>query len=395
MNLGGVTLSSTGGSDAFVIKYSPTGAVLWARNLGGSGDEMVDAVAIDNAGYVLLTARFTGTASFGGTALASSGPSDMVVAKYAGANGAHQWSKRFGGVYEDTAAAVAVDAANNVYLTGYFRGTVSFGGAVLSVPYTSDLDVFLAKLTPAGAHVWSKNFTNTGNERGYGIAVDGAGNVAIAGSFSNTVNLGGANLTSLNALTDIFVARFTTNGAHSWSKRFGAADGNDAGHAVAMDSSGNVVIGGVVSRSADFGGGLLSMLGGTDGFVAKYTASAGNHMWSRRLGGAGNDYVHGVAVDDANNVVVAGAFGGLAGFGGASLPLVGMLDAFVAKYGPTGTYVWARGLGGSNSDVGQAVGIAGAANPVTAGYFSGTGSFGGTTLTSSGMADSFVSRLAP
>jgi hypothetical protein len=281
-----------------------------------------------------------------------------------------------------------------VYFTGYFRGTVSFGGPSLSVPYTSDLDVFVAKLTPAGAYVWAKNFTNDGNERGYGIAADSTGNVVVTGSFSNTINFGGGNLTSLNAMTDIFVARFTTTGVHSWSKRFGAPDGNENGYSAAMDTSGNVVVAGWALKPVDFGGGLLSALGSADGFVAKYTASSGSHMWSRRVGGSGNDYAYGVAVDGANNVLVAGAIGGQANFGGISLSLLGSSDAFVAKYGSTGNLLWARGLGGIDAEVGRGVGVAGG-NPVTSGYFAGSGVFGGTTLTSSGMSDGFVTRLAP
>ena len=108
------------------------------------------------------------------------------------------WSKRFGGTSDDAASALAVDARGNVYFTGYFRATIDFGGGPLTVPFTTDLDVYITKLDAAGNYVWAKNFTNDGNERGYGIAVDGSGNVAITGYFSNTVNFGGTSLTSVN-----------------------------------------------------------------------------------------------------------------------------------------------------------------------------------------------------
>jgi hypothetical protein len=91
---------------------------------------------------------------------------------------------------------------------------------------------------------------------------------------------------------------------------------------------------------------------------------------------------------------VSGAIGGLASFGGISLPVLGSSDAFVAKYGPTGALVWARGLGGSNAETGHGVALSGS-NPVTVGYFDGAGVFAGTTLNSSGAADGFVTRLAP
>src|SRR6185369_16713994 len=116
--------------------------------------------------------------------------------------------------------------------------------------------------------------------------------------------------------------------------------------------------------------------------------------WSRRLGGTGNDYGYGVATDSASNVYVSGALGGLGSFGGLNLTALGSSDAFVAKYGPTGTLLWARLLGGLDAETGRGVALSGS-NPVTIGYFYGAGVFAGTTLNSSGMADGFVTRLAP
>ncbi|MGH7894986.1 MAG: PKD domain-containing protein, partial [Candidatus Binatia bacterium] len=395
VDCGGVTLTSAGGADWFLAKYTPAGALLWARSFGGTTDDFVESVAVDASGNVVAAGRFSGTASFGGaTPFVANGPGDMALAKY-DANGAHQWSKQFGGAYDDSAAAVATDGTGNIYLTGYFIGTVNFGGSILRVPFDTDLDVFVAKFNSAGAHLWSKNFPNTGNDRGYGIAVDGGGNVAITGYFSNDIDFGGGLLTSVNGMTDIFVARFTTAGVHSWSKRFGAPDGNEGGNAVAMDGSGNVVVTGYAIKAVDFGGGLLSALGSADAFVAKYAATSGTHQWSRRLGGPNNDYGYSVAVDGAGSIVVGGSFEGTASFGGGSLTTVGQGDAFVAKYGSAGAPTWARQLGGASSDVGQEVAVTAAGEPVTVGYFYGTGTFAGTPLTSAGMADAFVAKMSP
>jgi hypothetical protein len=78
-------------------------------------------------------------------------------------------------------------------------------------------------------------------------------------------------------------------------------------------------------------------------------------MWSRRLGGIGNDYGYGVAADSASNVYVSGSIGALGSFGGVNLTPLGPSDAFVAKYGPTGTLVWARGLGGADAETARGV----------------------------------------
>jgi len=397
INVGGTSLQSAGGSDWFLVKYSGSGSVVWAKRFGGTGEDLLDAVALGPDGNIVATGRCGGSASFGGATFVTSGSSDMVVAKYSGATGAHLWSKQFGGIYDDAASAVAVDPNNNVLFTGYFRGVVDFGGGALRTPYDTDLDVFVAKLSSAGAHVWSKHFTNTGNERGYGIATDAGGNVTIGGYFTNAVDFGGGNLVSGNGMTDAFVARFTSSGAYSWARRFGATDGDEGIYGVATDTAGNVVVAGYAIKPVDFGGGLLAALGSSDAFVAKYAASSGSHQWSRRLGGVGNDYAYGVAVDGSNNVYVAGAFGALANFGGGSLSLLGASgtsDAFVAKYSSTGSALWAKDLGGLDDDLARGIGISANA-PVVTGYFYSSGNFNGTKLTSAGLADAFAVRMNP
>src|SRR5262249_26539860 len=155
-----------------------------------------------------------------------------------------------------------------------------------------------------------------------------------------------------------------------------ADDGNESGYGIALDPSGNVVVTGSVTKACDFGGGLLSALGSNDAFVVKYSASSGAHMWSRRLGGLGNDYGYRVGTDSGSDVYVSGAIGALGSFGGVRLPVLGSSDAFVAKYGSTGALVWARGLGGLGAETGRGVALSGS-NPVTIGYFDGAGVFDG------------------
>src|SRR6185295_10325663 len=125
--------------DVFVAKFSATGAYLWSKKFGSTGDEVGYGVGFDSAGDVLLSGKFQGSVSFGGTALASAGGDDIFLVKLSGANGNHVWSKSFGSTSGDAALGLAVDAARNVVITGYFTGSVTFGGGALS---GSGLDVF-------------------------------------------------------------------------------------------------------------------------------------------------------------------------------------------------------------------------------------------------------------
>jgi hypothetical protein len=224
-------------------------------------------MAIDSAGNVAITGFIRGTVDFGGGPLTTSGVWDIFVAKL-DASGNHVWSKRFGNTnVAQRANATAFDSAGNVVVTGYFGGTVDFGGGPLTSP--DNQDIFVAKLDPNGNHVWSKGFGGGGAQSAYAMAIDSAGNVAITGVFELTMDLGGGPLTSAGNV-DIFVAKLDSSGNHVWSKRFGDASVSVVS-ATAIDSAGNVVVAGGFGGTLDFGNGPLVSAGGHDVFLAKLT----------------------------------------------------------------------------------------------------------------------------
>jgi hypothetical protein len=399
---GTTTLNSAGESDAFIVKISPSGAQQWVRRLGGASSDTASGVAVDAAGNVDVVGRFVGPADLGGSTVDSvhgaNGAStpDMYVVQF-NASGTRNWVKTYGGVYTDSAASVATDTQSNVVFTGFFSGSINFGGNTLRVPFDSDLDAFVTKLSSAGAHVWSKNFTNNGNDSGYGIAVDAQNNIAIAGTLTNTINFGGSDLTARNAMSDAFVAKFNAAGTHVWSRKVGSDGGNEDARGVAFDPSGNVLVAGVAIQPVDFGNGTAPANGSADAWVARYAAANGAYIWAARFGGTANDYARAVTSDGSGNVYVAGSFDSTSvGFGGSvAVTQRGSGDGYVAKWSAGGTPVWARDLGGSQSDVAQAVRIGSGGRPVTGGYFYGSGTFEGVALAATGMADAFLSQGTP
>src|SRR5262245_2255826 len=121
-SFGGITLpNSDQRADAFVAKYSSTGAIIWARRGGGSGDDYASSVAVDSLGNVLVAGYFSSTnADFGGGfPMASAGSNDCFVVKYS-PSGPFLWSKRFGGEGNDRVNAIALDTSDNIYITGSF-----------------------------------------------------------------------------------------------------------------------------------------------------------------------------------------------------------------------------------------------------------------------------------
>jgi hypothetical protein len=94
-----------------------------------------------------------------------------------------------------------------------------------------ETDIFVAKYAGSdGHHIWSTRFGDVSNDAGNAVAVDATGNVVVTGSFSGIVNFGGGSLTSSAATADIFLAKFSSSGNHVWSKRFGVRSAMLARH---------------------------------------------------------------------------------------------------------------------------------------------------------------------
>ena len=392
-DFGGGPATAIGSYDLFVAKYTASGAYFWARHFGGTGLVVGQSVAVDANGDVAVTGYFTGTVDFGGGPLTSAGSYDIFVMKLSGADGSPLWAKRFGSPNDDIGYGVAVDGGGNVLVTGYFRDAADFGGGPLTSTY-GGITLFVAKFSAGGAHLWSKSFWNTGVAIGYGIAADGAGNVAVTGSFTGRINFGGGDLTSAGG-HDAFVASFSPDGGHRWSKRFGSTS-FDRGYGVAVDRGGDVAVTGLFTYTVDFGGGPVTSAGSNDGFVAKLSGTDGAHLWSKRFGSTNVDYGYAVAVDAGGNVAVTGFFQGTVDFGGGPLVSAGLEDIFVEKLaGPDGAHLWSKRFGGTSTDYGYGVAIDGAGNVLSTGYFQNSADFGGGPLTSAGRQDAFVLSLGP
>jgi hypothetical protein len=379
--------------DAFVAEYTSSGAYLWARVLGADSDDAGKGIATDANGNVLVTG-YQGSYSvdYGGGPQYSRGASDIFIAKYSSA-GSWGWSKTIGGIGYDQGNAIEADGAGNVFVTGYFGPSTSgvdFGGGPLVSAGLSD--VFLVKYSDTGQFLWAKRFGSSGNDVGLAVSTDSSGNVIIAGSFEGTVDFGGGGLTS-SGMRDVFVAKYSATGQHLWSKRFGST-GDEVGYGLAVDSAGDVVLSGKFQGSVSFGGTALTSAGGDDIFLAKLSGANGAHSWSKSFGSTSGDVSLGVAVDGSKNVVMTGYFTGSVNFGGGILSSSG-LDVFVAKYNSAGTHLWSRRFGGFDTQIGNAVAMAGTGEVSLTGYFSTSIDFGTGTLTSAGSYDAFLASVGP
>ena len=357
----------------------------WSRRFGGSSSDITYGMAVDGNGNVYITGYFYNTVNFGGSNLSSKGSADVFLASFT-PSGKHRWSKSFGGSSSDYGYGVALDGNGNVYLTGAFYNTINFGGSTFTS--TKYYDVFVASFDSGGKHRWSRAFGGTNYDYGYSIAADSAGNVYVTGYFYYNINCGGSTLTSKGSY-DVFVAAYDSNGKHRWSKNFGNTS-SDYGYGVNTDGSGNVYLTGYFYNSINFGGLTLTSNGSGDIFLASLS-STGAHRWSKSFGGSSSDYGYAVATDASGNVYITGYFYNSGDFGGGTLTSNGYGDIFVASYTSGGTHRWSKAFGGSSSDYGYGIDADAKGNVYVTGYFYNSVNFGGGTL--SGKYDIFVASL--
>ena len=223
-DFGGGNLVSAGESDIYLVKYDADGVHQWSRRFGGAAWDEGFSVATDDAGDVIVTGYFYGQADFGGGNLVDVGNGDVFLASF-DTDGGHQWSQSFGDDSFDRGIKVAADAAGSVSVIGYFYDTNNLGGSDLASAGLAD--VFVARYDVDGAHQWSRSFGGTDFDLGWALAVDDSGRMVTTGSFYDTANFGGDDLVSAGA-NDVFVAMYDGDGAHLWSERFGGPSNDEA-----------------------------------------------------------------------------------------------------------------------------------------------------------------------
>jgi hypothetical protein len=384
--------------DIYVAKYSASGSPVWSRSIGGNASDSAYGVAVDSSANVVVTgAQGSSSVDYGGGTLGTRGGNDIFVAKYS-STGGYSWAKTVGGTGADLGAAVATDGSGNVFVTGYMSGSVDFGGGALVS--AGSLDAFLVKYSATGAHMWSKRCGSIGSDIGTGVDVDSAGNVVVVGTFQGSINLGGGSLTSVGG-QDLFVAKFSPTGQHLWSKGFGGT-GNDDVRGVAVDGAGDVFVTGDFFNTINFGGSALTSAGFADIFLAKLSGASGSHLWSKRFGNRyETDMGYGVAVDGAGNVAVTGFFGEDVDFGGGVLNAQ-LYDIFVAKYNSAGTHLSSRRYGDPpglfDHQYGTAIAMSSGGAMYVTGSFMGTLDFGAggrMTSTANGGNDAYLANVDP
>lgn len=261
-----------------------------------------------------------------------------------------QWVNAFGGVGNDYVNTMSVDNAGNNYVAGKFQNTVDFDpGSGQTQRTASASDAFIAKYNASGVFQWVITFGNTGEDIVYSVKAT-SNAVYVTGFFTISANFNplgtDATRSAISSSTDIFVAKYTTDGILQWVNTIGSTD-IDSGNSLSVNAAGDVFVAGAYYDVADFdpsvNDGSLYSWGGYDMFLAKYS-STGTYQWAITLGSVG--------LDEATSVLAVGENVWLGGYyngllypdnydGDQTIGYLGATDGYYGKYnGADGTFIW-------------------------------------------------------
>ncbi|MDP3392399.1 FG-GAP-like repeat-containing protein [Sediminibacterium sp.] len=386
---------------------SPDFAIRFGTNSPNYSQGVWD-VHVDNAGNTYAGGNFNGTSNFNpsGTAInltAFSLYADGYVAKY-NSSGIAQWvipitTQNTGGASTNNSnyvSGVTTDVSGNVYVTGFFYGTVDFDPSLTTNNLTSAGagDIFIAKYNSNGQYQWAYRVGGTSNDIGVRVKLDGNGNVFVAGKFGSTsmqANTTGTGSpitltnTTTNGANDVFILKYTLNGVFQQAVSYGGASNDDA-YDLAIDGNNNVFLAGSFAGTVSVNSLSITSNGNYDAYLLK-TNNDLTAQFLFNLGGTGADKVETIAIDGNNDVIIAGNLSGAAGTSFDVNPSpsqvntitnsVTAVEVFVAKYGNDGSYKWAIAMSGSASHNSRPLGLGTDAcnNVVLGGAFTGTINF--------------------
>jgi hypothetical protein len=262
--------TNPGSYDMFDVKYDSAGTVVWAKSAGGPGSEIGYSIAVDLSGNSFVAGYYNSTnVNFGPSIVTNGGDWDMFIVKY-NASGSAVWAQGAGGTFEDDAYSVGTDRAGNCYVTGYFTSpAITFGPVTLSNVNPSFSDIFLVKYSGSGNVVWAQRAGGNNYDVGNGVAVSAAGESYLTGYFTSPTIDFGPNTLATAGGNDLFVVKYDSSGMIRWATRAGGVSSDNA-KAIALDEIGNSYIcGSFHSPTLNAGSLSLVNMGGADLFTMK------------------------------------------------------------------------------------------------------------------------------
>lgn len=350
-------------------------------------------VASDPTGNLVAAGSFITGQDIAGVPVSSAGGDDVFIAKLTPA-GATKWVKRTGGTAADKLEEVAVDSSGAVFVVGTTANGASFAKPLTCPTY----GMFLLKhSSTAGDEQWSRCVSTPSGTGGeiWAVAVDPADDVYVGGRFYGTLDFGGTQL--FDAGWQGFLAKYSgTTGSLVWAKELSTtAVSNGAPVRGLVATSSDVLAVGEFVGTLDLGGKqLVSISNATDVYVARFSTGSGAVQEAKRFGDSSADTGRDITLDGPTAVLFTGAFVGQVDFGKGPLTSQGTNDAYLVKLDATTlATTWAKSFGTSADDRGVSVSVNAKSEIALVAEIGGAIDFGGGPVLYVGQTDIGLARF--
>jgi hypothetical protein len=387
-----LNLISNGSDDIFIAKFDTASNLIWVKQIGGLGEDIGKSIVIDDNGSICLTGSFEDVVDFnpntGNYNISSTGGTDIFVLKL-DRLGNFFWANNMGGLLDDKSEAITFDDQGNIYTTGSFIDSGDFDPGIGVFNLTgAQQEIFVSKLSSNGSFLWAKNMGGGGFDIGRSIAVDTQGNVYTTGEFIDSADFDpGIGIFTLSTGSDynIFVSKLNNNGNFIWAKEISGTNVN-YGRGIAVDNNFNVYLTGHFRGTVDFDPSPnifnLTPSGTWGSFILKLDI-IGSLVWAKMIDGTGWVLAESIAVGSAGDIYTTGTFRGIVDFDPdtssyiiTAMTAVGdpvtYSNAYITRLTNSGSFVWAKQMGG-NETRGLSIVINGIDDSFVTGFFAGSG----------------------
>lgn len=362
----------------------------WSVTEGDALNEYITAAGYDNEGNIYVTGSFQGTFDFFEETISSSGGNDVFIAKF-NETGNLIWVRQGGGEFEDIGKDIYVND-QYVFVTGSFVDQAVFDDKTLMTNGAKDM--FLLKYDLAGNLIWAEHGGSVTDDAGNSVTGDDEGNIYITGDINYTATFGDNTVQNFG-FTDLFIAKYNTEGVCQWAKSAGGTSYDYGGFIESVND--NLFVSGAFNDVAYFDTANIVSVDFADIFIAHYSTD-GSLIEVISAGGTNNENIGCMTVDQDLNVYIGGWYMLDITIGDNSFTSNGGMDIFIAKYEPENGFAWAESYGGVGDDEAQSMSMGWITNGkgkedntfIVAGTFQNEITFPNITMVSDGFDDGFI-----
>lgn len=406
--IGTLNFISSNDTSLYIQKLNSDGKLIWAQQINYA---LADQIEFDKQGNLLILGSFRGNVdidpSIGVFNIIGQNRENLFLLKL-DSNGNFIWATvAMRNCLDCYGGDMTIDKDNNIVITGNFRGSVDIDPTSLTFTLTSfntnQEDAFVVKYNSIGNLVWGKVFRGPNFKYGEAIVTDTLGNVYIAGTFHISADFnpgpGSFIMTSLVGYGDAFIVKLNPNGIFVWAKETNnSSNGFLFIYDIGLDKNQNLILVGVFEKIADFDFGpstnIKNSSSSADFYVLQLDINA-NFKWVKTFNSTNYDYAGIIYIDKNNDYFVSGQF-----YGDIDVisnkPVLqsrGNSDSFVVKMDDVGNPIYAKSIGGIESEYLSSLSVSNGSLYVT-GFYSETAYFDCHSITSNGFSDSFTAKIS-